>query len=406
MKHKIKIAFILAVEFLALATVLVLIFFAGKKQYTVTFDLNGGTLLSGNLEQHVTQGSNATPPSAYKEGHYLRGWSGSYQKVTGNSKVTAVWEYVTTSGIEYDIKKGATYTEISGCFKALQGKVYIGAYHDNLIVFAVQDSAFEDCFGITDVHMLDGVITIGNRAFAGCTSLTDIDLPNTAISIGDEAFENCKELKKITLPKSLQTLGENVFAGCESLEEIYIPTTVRYIPDNAFAELKNLKKVVFVDYESKDAADEDENERDESENTDEETEEKIIDLKIGANAFAGCESLEEITLPENLSYIGRKAFAGCSALKEITLPDSLSSIDAGAFAGCTSLTYIVIPESVKLMGDGVFDTEILIYTYIEEDGEFPAGFTDGWYTGNATLVYGYNGEDIVPDSEEEVEEAE
>ena len=406
MKHKLKIAFILAVEFAALAIVLVLIFLAGKKQYTVTFDLNGGTLLSGDLEQHVTQGHNATPPSAYKEGHYLRGWSGSYQKVTGNSKVTAVWEYVTTSGIEYDTKKGATYTEISGCFKALSGKVYIGAYHDNLIVFAVQDSSFEDCSRITNIYMLDGVITVGNRAFAGCESLEEIVLPNTVISIGDEAFENCKELKKLTLPKSLETLGENVFAGCESLEEIYIPTTVKYIPDNAFAELKNLKKVVFVDYEAKDNDGKDDSEKGESENTDNENDKTLIDVKIGENAFAGCSSLEEVILPGNLSYIGRKAFAGCESLEEITLPDSLYFIGDGAFAGCASLTYIVIPEGVKLMGEAVFDTDILIYTYIEDDGEFPAGFANGWYSGNATLVYGYDGEDIIIDSEEEVEEAE
>ena len=399
MKHKIKIAFILAVEFVALAAVLVLIFLAGKKQYTVTFDLNGGTLLSGDLEQHVTQGHNATPPSAYKEGHYLRGWSGSYQKVTGNSKVTAVWEYVTTSGIEYTKKSGATYTEISGCFKALSGKVYIGAYHDNLIVFAVQDSSFEDCSRITDIHMLDGVITIGNRAFAGCTSLKEIDLPNTVVSIGDEAFENCKELKKLTLPKSLEVLGENVFAGCESLEEIYIPTTVRYIPDNAFAELKNLKKVVFVDYEAKKNNDKDDSESNETENTAD-----IIDVKIGENAFAGCTALEEVILPNNLSFIGRKAFADCSALSEITLPENTKFIGDGAFSGCTALSYIVIPKSVTIIGEGAFDTDIDVYVYNEETVPFPQGFAAEWYRGDAKLVYGYDGEDITV--EEDVEEAE
>lgn len=379
MKHKLKIAFILAVEFAALITVLVLIFLAGKKQYTVTFDLNGGTLLSGDLEQHVTQGHNATPPSAYKEGHYLRGWSGNYQKVTGDSRVTAIWEYVTTAGIEYTKKSGATYTEISGCFKALSGKIYIGAYHDNVIVFSVRDSSFEDCSKITDIHMLDGIITIGNRAFAGCTSLTEIDLPSTVTSIGDEAFENCKELKKITLPKSLETLGERAFAGCESLEEIYIPDTVKYISENAFEGLENLKKVAFVDYGNK-KTENDNNTKNPDSNEDEnsEEEENIPELIIGSYAFSGCTSLEEIILPESVAYIGD-----------------------GAFSGCTSLAYIVIPEGVQFMGEGVFDTDIAIYTYMEEGDEFPEGFASGWYTGDSTLVYGYNGEDITIETDEE-----
>ena len=51
MKHKIKLGVILGVEFVAITLILLLIFFAGKKSYTVTFDLNGGTLISGELEQ-------------------------------------------------------------------------------------------------------------------------------------------------------------------------------------------------------------------------------------------------------------------------------------------------------------------------------------------------------------------
>ena len=39
MKQKIKLGIILGVEFVAIAVILLLIFFAGKKSYTVTFDL-------------------------------------------------------------------------------------------------------------------------------------------------------------------------------------------------------------------------------------------------------------------------------------------------------------------------------------------------------------------------------
>ena len=68
LKQKTKLIIILAVEFAAIIAVLALIFFAGKKVHTVTFDLNGGILISGDLEQRVTQGQHASPPSVAKYG--------------------------------------------------------------------------------------------------------------------------------------------------------------------------------------------------------------------------------------------------------------------------------------------------------------------------------------------------
>ena len=41
--QKIKLFIILGVEFIAVAVILLLIFFSGKQSYTVQFDLNGGT---------------------------------------------------------------------------------------------------------------------------------------------------------------------------------------------------------------------------------------------------------------------------------------------------------------------------------------------------------------------------
>ena len=83
-KEKLKIIITFGILFLAVSILLALIFFAGKKSYVVTFDLNGGMLLSGSLEQHITQGQDATPPVVVKDGAYLRSWSASYKKITKN----------------------------------------------------------------------------------------------------------------------------------------------------------------------------------------------------------------------------------------------------------------------------------------------------------------------------------
>ena len=119
--HKLKLFIILGVEFLAIATILLLVFFAGHKSYTVTFDLDGGTLLGGNTVQEVNRGKNASPPSVKKEGCYLLGWSRSYTAVTGDITVRAIWEYETSYGVEYEVKEDTNYCEIVGCFSDVQG---------------------------------------------------------------------------------------------------------------------------------------------------------------------------------------------------------------------------------------------------------------------------------------------
>ena len=381
MKQKVKLAIILGAEFLAIAIVLLLIFFSTKKQYTITFDLNGGTLISGSLVQSVTQGHNATPPSAVKEGHYLRGWSGNYRGVTSDERVTAIWEYETTPGIEYSTKSGATYTEISGCFRSISGKLYIGAYHNDLIVYGIKTGAFANCTKVTDIYLLDGIITIGERAFANCTSLEAIELPNTATVIGDSAFEGCKNLKTVVLPRALEALGDSAFIGCDSLETVYLPDTLSVIGENAFLGCENLKTVIFYSENKIDLAkpledDDKSNEEPESDVT--EDEKDFPPLTVGKNAFATCLRLETVEFPDgltriedsafkgclslklvsfgkNLMHIGKEAFLGCVSLNTADLTDGIISIGVAAFKDCRSLKSAIIPASVATVEANLFN---------------------------------------------------
>lgn len=60
--------------------------------YTVTFDLAGGTRTGGGaLTQSVPHGGNATPPTCERTGYDFDGWSGSYTNVTSNRTITAQW---------------------------------------------------------------------------------------------------------------------------------------------------------------------------------------------------------------------------------------------------------------------------------------------------------------------------
>ena len=280
MKHKWKLITVFAMEFLAVVVILLLVFFAGKKSYTVTFDLNGGTLLGGDLVQKVTQGGTANAPRVTKDGCYLLRWSASYNKVTKDVYTIAIWEYETTEGIEYSESENKNYTEITGSFEGLSGDVYIGAYHDEKKILAILDNAFKGRNKIKQMHLLDGIINIGRSVFEDCTNLESIEMPATVISLGDRAFAGCEKIETIILPDGLEYIGAGAFENCKSLAAIVIPSTVKY---------------------------------------------------IGEGAFRGCESLESVVLSEGVLEIGAGAFADCKGLSEITLPTSVTTSGAAAF---------------------------------------------------------------------------
>ena len=69
-------------------------------------------------------------------------------------------------------------------------------------------------------------------------------------------------------------------------------------------------------------------------------------VDIDDEVFAGCTSLESITIPESVQFLGTDAFRGCSNLKEIYLENTrLGSIGYGAFGGCPATIYVSGPKA-------------------------------------------------------------
>ncbi len=260
---KLKIFIVFTVLFLAIVILLALIFFEGKKTYTVRFELDGGTLLGGSLEQRITQGQDAVPPQVVKDGAFLRGWSTSYRRVTKDLVVEAIWEYETTPGIIYADSENQNFTEIVGSFPHLRGEVYLGAYHNEKKVLGIREQAFSNQTEITKFYLLDGLLSIGNEAFWGCTSLTEIEIPETVIYLGfgafrscdaletltlnegllrieSYAFANCTALTEVVLPEGLTTLSTGAFSGCTALTEVFLPASVTTIEANVFGGCTNL----------------------------------------------------------------------------------------------------------------------------------------------------------------------
>ena len=325
-KQRIKLIIILGVEFIAIAAILLLIFFAGKQSYTVTFDLNGGTLISGDLVQSVRQGGNATPPTVAKEGHYFLKWSGTYNQVTNDVKVEAIWEYETSYGVEYNIVPNSNYCTISGFYKGYQGDVYIGGYNGGLKVLGIEDNAFKDCTGITGIHLLDGIVKIGDNAFAGCTSLESIELPDTLAFLGANAFKNCTSLTEITLPESLTVLSDSAFVDCAALTSCTLPDAMTTVGKYAFKNCTSLTEVTFNEGLT-----------------------TIMD-----NAFYGCTALNSLSLPSTLTSIGTGAFRKCEALLMAEIPSSVLTLGTSCFRQCTSLEKVILHEGLTSIGSYAF----------------------------------------------------
>ena len=75
---------------------------------------------------------------------------------------------------------------------------------------------------------------------------------------------------------------------------------------------------------------------------------------IGDSAFDGCDGLISIIIPNSVTTIGDSAFYGCDGLTSVTIPDSVTTIEYRAFSGCDGLTSVTIPNSVTTIGDSAF----------------------------------------------------
>ena len=76
--------------------------------------------------------------------------------------------------------------------------------------------------------------------------------------------------------------------------------------------------------------------------------------EIGIFAFALCDSLTEVTIPEGVTSIGAGAFNCCYNLEEVTIPEGVTSIKDSVFEGCSSLTEVTIPKSVTSIKSAAF----------------------------------------------------
>ena len=248
--------------------------------YTITYEMNGGTNSSSNPTKY-TCNDKVTLAEPTREGYTFLGWTYEKQNTptknviiekgtTGNLAYTANWE-ANTYTVTFDTNGGSVSTPTMNIAYATEFILPTPSHDDDNYVFdgwyngdilyksgtwkdtsnvvltarwlkassglsftytsnAYQVSAIGSC---TDTHIVIpsvyngySVTSIGSYAFNGCSSLTSITIPDSVTSIGKDAFRGCSSLTSVTIGNSVTSIDSYAFNGCTSLTSITFEGTV------------------------------------------------------------------------------------------------------------------------------------------------------------------------------------
>lgn len=207
-------------------------------------------------------------------------------------------------------------------------------------------SAFKDNKALKEIN-LDTIKTVSQEAFRGCGVADDGTDPatltlNNVNAIGSLAFYGCG-FKAVQIPRQLTSVATGKIDGVEygpfaggKLEIVSFGTLINTIPDNLCMNTTSLQKIELQSV-------------------------KASLRTIGKNAFKGCTSVEEVTIPKGILTVSNSAFEGCSGLTDVTI--AAKTINAKAFAECTNLKAVKMEEGVTtIQGMAFANTQISAVT--------------------------------------------
>lgn len=277
------------------------------------------------------------------------------------------------------------------------GTVTIPNFINNLPVTTIGNSAFTNCYSLTQVTVPGNVSLIDYQAFAFCTNLASVTLSSGLVTIGSYAFGVCFKLTHITLPNSVTNVGSFAFSACINLTDFTFPSSVTNIGFSALDGCPSMTAIA-VDplnpaYTSASGV------------LFDKTQSTLIEYPTGRAgdytipttvttiypwAFSSCYYLTEITIPPGVASIGDSAFLGTMDLTNIlvdplnsnfcsvagilfdknqttliyypmanagsyAIPNTVTTISPFAFAECSGLTSVTIPNSVTNIGQDAFE---------------------------------------------------
>ncbi len=247
----------------------------------------------------------------------------------------------------------------------------------------IGDGAFQNNESLKKVDFTNAtkLVVISKQLFNGCKQLATVTIPDTAVieSIEADAF-NGTQISEITIPKTVNAIGNNAFKDCTKLTSVTLPESLVTRTSDYSTATDGWGNATFAGC----------------------TNLSTVDLskatkitKIPKEAFSGCTSLQDITIPVGVTHINDNAFKntglksfksstgiaytyaahgfgvgvfeGCASLTEIDLSASanLTELADEVFKGLTSLETLKLPNALQTIGDSVFEgcTKLKDFTF-------------------------------------------
>ena len=107
----------------------------------------------------------------------------------------------------------------------------------------VEDKAFNGCYSLTTITLLDTVKKYGDKAFQNCSALDTFNLDGIE-EVGDYCFAGCN-IAYLSTPSSLSHVGKAAFAQCSSLKTVFISSNLRTLSKQMFQDCISLESVEF-----------------------------------------------------------------------------------------------------------------------------------------------------------------
>ena len=216
--------------------------------------------------------------------------------------------------------------------------------------------AYDRLSALSEIVFPSTLKKIGEKAFSG-TNLKSVEFPPSLEVIEPQAFSFCRSLSSVDLNEGIRIIGQQAFEGCP-IEDVYIPASVEILGNDSFLAISTFQGQINPRF------------RVDSANTslitdgialyqksadaltlikaynsslrlrpDKEGSKPVIysikpgTTDIAAHAFARCNNLKEIIVPDGVRSIGDMCFWDCSKLTDIHLPESCIDVSPKAFFG-------------------------------------------------------------------------
>jgi len=321
------------------------------KQYTVTFDVNGGVLPAGSDSKSVTyDAAYGVLPTPALEFCSFDGWMLGGVGVMPSTRVATAADHALVAkwsrwGARISlsaISSGQTLRELypddyANLTTAVLAEgiteLPVGFFYgcDNVESLTLPESLETLCYDDLPTKIresldygADGFMVYQGWVLGydnnGASALT---LPQNTIGIGTRAFAEFWDLETVTIPDTVKHIGREAFFECTFLDDVAIPDSVVTVAHGAFENCSYMQTLSVGGGVR----------------------------KVADRAFARCASLQAVAFADGLESVGECAFSNDWRMLSVSLPHSVTNIADGAFAACRRVKGVAVPANVMTLAD-------------------------------------------------------